>query len=202
MRPLALAPLLALAAAPAMAQCLDETALGRGVVVAFENGDLTTMRRTADGTIQVDESFANGNPTIRLRAARGIYYYQEFELDAAGQEVPGSRLDIVFPVPFAELPAPAAGIEWAGRTLNRFADGTERPEETSIRFDQGAPLRLSGCDYAVLDAALRYDWGAEGGLTLRYDYLPALGVGIVRSSQFDGEARNEKVPVALTPATK
>ncbi len=193
---------LALFATAAAAECLDRTALARGVAVTFENGDVTIMQRRADGTIRLEESFASGAPTIRLHAARGIYYVQEYELDVEGREAPGTRLDILFPLPLSELPEPAAGIGWSGQTLNRLPGGRERPEATSLRFEAGPTLRLSGCDYETLAADLRYDWGAEGGLTLRYDYLPALGVGIVRSSQFDGETAYEKVPVALTPASK
>jgi hypothetical protein len=201
MRRLAFLALVALPP-PAAAQCLAATALGRGVVVSFDNGDMTTMQRMADGAIRVDEVFANGNQPLRLRAARGIYYFEEFQIDEAGEEVPGSRLDILFPVPLSDLPEPAAGVEWSGSTLNRFADGTERPETTTITFLEGQPVRLSGCDYDTLDVAMRYDWGREGGLTLRYAYLPAIGIGLVLTSQFDGAVANEKAPVGLTLATK
>lgn len=195
--------LLVVAPATAVCQCLDATALGRGVVISFDNGDLTTMQRMADGALRVVEEFADGSPTLQLRAAWGIYYFEEFQIDEAGQEVAGSRLDILFPVPLSDLPRPAAGMEWSGETINRFADGTERPEITTIRLAAaGQPLRLSGCDYETIDMVLRYDWGEEGGLTLHASYLPAIGIGIVLSSQYDGSQASAKTPVGMTPARK
>jgi hypothetical protein len=152
----ALAALLASAQA-VEAECLDAGDLGRGVVVSFDNGDATTMRRMSDGSIQVDEVYADGSPTLRLRAAHGIYFFEEYSLDAAGEAVPGSRLRVEFPQDPRTLPKPAAGATWSGETVNLFEDGGERRETTSASFGPGAPLVLGDCSYETLAATLRYD---------------------------------------------
>lgn len=191
-----------LAAAPASAACLDESDLGRGVVVTYANGDSTLMRRGADGYVGVEERYANGDPTMRLRAHRGIYFVGEVQLDERGAEVPGSRLEVRFAEDPATFPDPAPGVTWTGRGVNVFADGAERPETTTATFSAAPPLTLGDCTYEAVTADLRYDWGPDGGLTLRYLFLPEIGTGIILSNQFDGGELNETVPVSLTLATK
>lgn len=197
MRLVTLAAVTSFAASPAFALCLTSADLDRGIVVRFESGDSATMRRQGDGYLQIDEAYASGNPTTRFRAHRGIYFVEEFELGANGQPVPGTRLQIEFPFDPAILPDPLPGLTWTGQTVNVFDDGSTRNETTSVRFTAGGTLRLSDCDYEVIHADLRYDWGAEGGLTLRYEYLPAVQTAILISSQFDGDAVLTNQPIAL-----
>ena len=45
---------------------------------------------------------------------------------------------------------------------------------------------------------MRYDWGADGGLTLQYLYLPAVQTAILLSNQFDGDQMATTTPVTLT----
>lgn len=193
---------LALLAAPAFAQCFDQTALTRGLTVRYDNGDFTTIRRTGDGYQQIDEFYDQGASMMRFRAHRGIYFVEEYEPGPTGQPVPGSGLMIVFPVDPATLPNPAAGVQWSGETVNMFDDGTSRLEQSTVTFAAAPPMTLSGCDYEVIRTDVVYDWGDEGGLRLAYAFLPAIGTTLLLSSQFDGDSAYAYVPVALEPATK
>ncbi len=199
MRAFLTSAILALAASPAFSQCLTSADLAQGITVTFQSGDHTTTRSMPDGSLQVDESYANGNPTIRFTAWKGVYFTEEFELGADGAPVPGTRLVIEFPVTPAKLPVPAAGGSWSGNTTNVFSDGYRRPEATTITFAAGAPITLSGCTYDTVASTLRYDWGQEGGLTLHYLYLPQVGLAILQDNQFDGEAMSTTLAVAMEP---
>lgn len=193
---------LALASGPALAQCLDSGDLARGIVVTYENGDATTMRRVRDGSVQVDEAYADGSPSMRFRAVRGIYYVEEYQPGPDGKPVRGTGLEVIFPVDPATLPVPAAGATWTGETVNRFDDGTERAETTSATFTASPPILLGGCSYDALAVALRYDWGPEGGMDLDYLYLTDLGTAIILAKTYDGDKPSETVPVGLSLAGK
>ncbi|SHI67100.1 hypothetical protein [Wenxinia saemankumensis] len=201
-RAAALTGLVALAPGWAAAQCYTAADLARGIEVEFEGGDVTSHRRLGDGSIEVIERFADGSDPIEFRANRGVYFTSEWSIDPSGAPIPDSRLDIEFPVDPARLPEPVPGASWTGRTVNAFEDGTRREETTSVEFAEAPPTTLSGCDYETVEARIRYDWGDEGGLSLVYDYLPALGTAILRSNQFDGDTLNETAPVAIAPMTK
>lgn len=190
------------AATPAFSQCLTAADLPRGVSVGFQSGDATIHRQMPDGYLQIDETYANGDPTMRFRAWKGIYFTEEFQLNASGQAEAGTRLVIEFPVDPALLPNPIAGASWTGQTTNIFDDGFRRPETTTFTFSAAPPITLSGCTYDAVQADLRYDWGADGGLTLRYLYLPAMETAILTSNQFDGSDMATTTPVTLTRTGK
>lgn len=190
------------AATPALSQCLTAADLPRGVAVGFQSGDVTIHRQMSDGFLQIDETYANGDPTMRFRAWKGIYFTEEFQLTAGGQAEPGTRLVIEFPVDPSTLPVPMPGMSWTGQTTNIFDDGFRRPETTSLTFSAAQPITLSGCSYDAVQADLRYDWGADGGLTLRYLYLPAMQTAILMSNQFDGSEMATTVPVTMTRTGK
>lgn len=198
----AVALALVLSGGAAFAQCLTAADLGRGIVFGYDGGNVTTVRRLNDGTQEIVERYADGGNPIRFVAVHGIYFTQEFEIDAANRPVPETRLDILFPVDPLGLPRPVPGGGWQGNTVNVFEDGYRRDEVTTIAFS-AAPVRtISGCDYDSVRADLRYDWGDEGGLTLVYHYLPALDTAYVASSSFDGDTATEDHPVSLTLMTK
>lgn len=190
------------AAGVAGAECLGPGDLTRGVVVEYQTGDTTTIRRIGDGTHLIEERYASGEAPWTLRAWHGVYFVEEWQVDAAGNRVPGTTLMVEFPVDPARFPPPLPGLGWTGQTINRFDDGTQREETTILRFSEGAPLTLSGCTYATIRAELRYDWGEEGGLDLRYLYLEELGTAILEWSELDGEETAPLVPVSLVRASK
>lgn len=188
--------------APAFAMCFDESVLSRGLVARYDNGDYTTIRRMNDGYQRVDEDYANGDPTFRFRAHRGIYFVEEYEPDSNGRPVPGTGLVVEFPVDPSDLPDPLAGVTWRGQTMNIFDDGERRPEVATISFEAAPPVSVSGCDYEVLATSVYYDWGDEGWLRLSYQYYPAIGTALLLSSQFDGEEPFSYALVGLEQATK
>lgn len=193
---------LAMAGGSGWAQCVTQNDLGRGVVVTFDTGDRTITRARGDGVLQVDETYLNGAPTRRFLARHGVYFLEEFEVAANGGQVPGTRLVIEFPLDPARLPLPAPGTSWTGQTVNVFEDGATRAETTTIAFSDAPDITLGACTYEAVQADLRYDWGAEGGLTLSYLYLPAVGAAVLMSNQFDGGERITSVPVDLAVLRK
>lgn len=203
-RSLALAltlPATALTAAP-QATCLTAADLTRGIVVTFETGDRTIVRRTGDGTQVIDETYGPDQPAQRFRAWHGIYVVEEFELASDGSKVPGTGLAVEFGVDPATLPRPAAGVTWTGRTVNVFDGGDRRNETTSVAFRPLPPVTFGDCTYAALDAALTYDRGHDGALHLRYHYLPDLDTAILLSTQDHTEDMPQTVaPVALERLT-
>lgn len=184
------------------AECLGPPDLTRGVTVQYQTGDNTTIRRSGDGTHLIEERYASGEAPWFLRAWHGVYFVEEWQVAADGQRAAGTTLSIEFPIDPSLLPRPLPGLSWTGQTINHFDDGTSRAETTILRFSEGQPLDLSGCVYSTIRAELRYDWGEEGGLDLRYLFLEELGTAILEWSEFDGEENAPLVPVALVRASK
>ncbi|WP_373353094.1 hypothetical protein [Pseudoroseicyclus sp. CXY001] len=189
-------------AGTAGAECLSAADLGRGVVARFENGDFTVMRRQADGYLTIEENYVDGTPPTRFRAHRGIYFVAEGESDGNGGIVPGTGLEVVFEVDPARLPEPLPGVAWEGPTVNVFDDGSTRNEVMSVHFSAAPPLTLSGCDYEVIRAEIRYDWGPDGGAELTYLYLPEVTTAVILSNQFDGDDLFTTTPVGLERHSK
>ncbi|MCC5975841.1 MAG: hypothetical protein JJT81_17585 [Rubellimicrobium sp.] len=185
------------AAAIAGADCIGTADLSRGIVVTFDNGDSTQMQRMGDGLIELLEIYADGGSTWWFRARHGIYFVEEAELDPQGNPYPGSQLVIDFGMDLSGLPVPVAGESWSGETVNIFDDGYRRPEVASYIFSADGPLVLDGCEYEVVRADVRYDWEDEGGMTLHYSFLPALGTAILIASQMDGDEELVAHPVAI-----
>ncbi len=198
---LVLATSLVLFAQAGGAACLTASDLGRGVVVGFDNGDVNVLQRRADGYIQVDERPANGDP-LRLRAHRGLYFVEEFQPGPDGAPLADTHTWIDFADDPATLPTPVAGGAWDGRTRVVSADGSGRDEQASYRFSAAEPMVLSGCSYDAVQVDVRYDWGDQGGMTLVYAFLPALGSAVLISSQFDGSPLRVSRPVTLELAGK
>lgn len=199
--PLTPVALLCLMATVAQAECFGPSDLTRGLTISYDSGDRTTIQRLGDGTHLVREDYASGEPSWALRAHHGVYFVEEWQVEGEGR-APGSGLVIEFPVDPYLLPAPVPGLSWEGQTTNHFEGGGSRPETTSLHFTAAPPLTLSGCTYEIIGADLRYDWGDEGGLTLRYLYFPAIGTAFLEWSEFDDESNVPLVPVALERATK
>ncbi|GGL67258.1 hypothetical protein [Wenxinia marina] len=189
-------------AASAAAQCYTSADLTRGLQVRFENGDYTTFKRTNDGFLDVTENYSDGSNPILFRAWKGVYFTSEHEIDAMGNAIPGTRLDIEFESDVTRLPEPYPGVSWTGPTVNIFEAGGSRNEVTTATFSAHPDVTLSGCDYEAVQVDLRYDWGADGGLDLVYIYLPAIGTAYIRSNQFDRDTLNSTSAVALEPMTK
>lgn len=194
--------LMAVLASPVVAECFDATALTRGLTVRYENGDYTTIRRTGDGYQQIDEHYIEDGTVMRFRAHRGVYFVEEFEPDANGQPVEGTRLTVEFEVDPATLPQPAAGVEWTGTNTNIFDVGSPRPEVATVSFAAAPSINLTGCDYEVVRTNVQYDWGDEGWLRLEYAFLPAIGTTLLLKSQFEGEEAFAYAPVQLEAASK
>lgn len=185
----------------AAAGCLNEEDMRRGVIVTFENQSSVAMRRTATGLVEVTETYAAEDLTIKFTGEHGIYFTEEVTMKAARPE-DASRLEIVFDTTEEDLPAPEVGTFWSGSTLNIFADGDIRSELYDIFFLEAPKTRLSGCEYDTIHAVVEYRWPTdEYGVSLLYAYLPALDAAYILSSSSALAQTTINVPIAIEPAT-
>lgn len=185
----------------AFAGCLNEEDMRRGVIVTFDNQSSVALRRTPTGLVEVTETYAAENLTIKFTGEHGLYFTEEVTMKAARPE-DTSRLEIVFDTSSAELPSPEVGTFWSGSTLNVFSDGEVRSELYDIYFLDAPSTRLSGCEYETIHAVVEYRWPSdEYGVSLLYAYLPALDAAYILASSSGIAETTLNVPVAIEPAT-
>jgi len=178
----------------AQSACPTDRDLARGVIVGYEQGDTVTLTRRGDGKIVVIEAYADDTPTTQFIGAHGLYLESEVDLVGGRPDEP-TRLTIDFGIDTFDLPHPEPGTSFHHKTINIFADGSQRDEEFSVAFGALRKTTLSGCRYDVIPAILRYAWPDEAnGMSLEYHYLPRLGAAIIVSSQFDGEPASPITP--------
>jgi hypothetical protein len=185
----------------AAAACLNEEDMRRGVIVTFENQSSVAMRRTQKGQVEVTETYAADDLTIKFTGQHGLYFTEEVTLRAAMPEA-ASRLEIVFDEASAALPAPQVGTFWSGSTTNIFPDGVQRSELYDVFFLDAPITRISGCDYETIHAIVEYRWPTDDyGVSLLYAYLPALDTSYILSSSSSIAETGINIPVAIEPAT-
>lgn len=183
------------------AACLNEEDMRRGIIVTFENQSSVAMRRTRAGLVEVTETYASEDLTIKFTGQHGLYFTEEVTLVAARPES-SSRLEIVFDEASAALPAPEVGTFWSGSTTNIFPDGDQRSELYDVFFLDAPVTRISGCDYETIHAVVEYRWPTdEYGVSLLYAYLPALDTAYILSSSSSVAETGVNIPVAIEPAT-
>jgi hypothetical protein len=185
----------------AAAACLNEEDMRRGIIVTFENQSSVAMRRTVQGLVEVTETYAAEDLTIKFTGQHGLYFTEEVTLRAAQPE-DASRLEIVFDEASAALPEPAVGTFWSGSTTNIFPDGVQRSELYDVFFLDAPVTRISGCDYETIHAIVEYRWPSDDyGVSLLYAYLPALDTSYILSSSSALAETGVNIPVAIEPAT-
>ena len=185
----------------AAAGCLNEEDMRRGIVVTFDNQSSVAMRRTETGLVEVTETYAAEDLTIKFTGEHGIYFTEEVTMKAARPE-DASRLEIIFDTTSAELPEPEVGTFWSGETLNVFADGDIRSEKYDVFFLEAPKTRLSGCEYETIHAVVEYRWPTDDyGVSLLYAYLPALDAAYILSSSSALATTSVNRPIAIEPAT-
>jgi len=185
----------------AQAACLNEQDMQRGVIVTFENQSSVGMRRTSSGLVEVTETYATEDLTIKFTGQHGLYFTEEVTLRAAQPEN-ASRLEIVFDEASAVLPAPAVGTFWSGNTTNIFPDGAQRSENYDVFFLDAPVTRISGCAYETIHAVVEYRWpNDDRGVSLLYAYLPALDTAYILTSSASIAQTGMNIPVAIEPAT-
>jgi len=185
----------------ASAACLNEEDMRRGVIVTFENQSSVALRRTPAGLVEVTETYASEDLTIKFTGEHGLYFTEEVTMKAARPQ-DTSRLEIVFDTSNEDLPAPEVGTFWSGSTINIFADGDTRSELYDIFFLEAPDTHLSGCAYETIHAVVEYRWPTdEYGVSLLYAYLPALDAAYILSSTSPSAQASLNVPVAIEPST-
>lgn len=196
---------MSLVASASSASCPEAADLARGVVVGFEDGSRTLLKRLDNGAFLVDEAVPDDFP-LRLHAYHGIYTVAEFD---AEEPVSPAAVPIVtssYSQDAATLPAPTAGGGWIGQVTTLLDDGESWTDNLTARVIEAPAVVLSGCSYETVRVELFYL--AEGTFDINeiytevYTYLPVLGVGFYIDSPGEFEDQPALVPVSLELATK
>lgn len=169
------------------AECLDQSALSRGVDVYFTNGDRNIIRRAGDGTVQLDEYFAGNVDFYRFSMVGGVHIVNEFGMYANGQMQPNTAVVTQYITPLNQLPRLEPGLVWSENATNIFDDGYRRNQFTTVTVGAQETLSVPGCDYPMLPVTVRYDWGPDGFSTFGYQYIPQLDIALLVMNQADND---------------
>jgi hypothetical protein len=190
----------ALAGLPAGA-CPDGSEAARaGVAVSYDDGGVSTYRRGVDGMVEEVTLFdADGTDGYGVLAFLGVYLLEEFDLVDGQKEL--TRLERQrFATELKALPAPAPGLEWSGTSEVVVGDAPAIPRDVSLRVGQPERVDYGGCVYDSWPAVVRHH-DANDDYLLGFDYLPTLGIAVLRSFTNAGEGPQTYLPVGVAPAS-
>lgn len=187
-----------LAALPAAAACPTTSQDSvRGIIVTLDDGTRVTMRRDAATRIVAETWDDPADQTaFREELLHGLHLLASHDLDEAGHPAfaTGTRYRFLD----GPLPDPADGVAWSGRVEVTQPEGIH---DAIYSFTVGAlrEISIGGCTLAALPVTsiLRepdYSWAS------RIDFVPVLGIGLLREN---GELMGEKtshVPVSIAVA--
>jgi hypothetical protein len=170
-----------------------------GVAVSYEDGTVSTYRRGVDGIVNevtlFDSAAGDGYGVV---AFHGLYLIEEFDLVGGEKDLAGLERQ-AFPQGLKTLPAPAPGLEWTGAGEVAFGADPAIPREVSLSIGQPERVAYGACTYDSWPALLRHRDASED-YSLGFDYLPALGIAVLRSFADADTPAESYVPVAIAAA--
>ncbi len=181
--------------------CPDGAEAARsGIVISYDDGSVSTYRRGGDGIVTeitlYDDPDVDGYVVVALH---GLYVMEEYDLirgvpDSATHERQSFELAL------KALPAPAPGLSWTGAA--RVAIGAEpaRPREVSLSVGAAERVSYGGCGYDSWPVVLRHR-DADEDYVLGLDYLPSMGIAVLRSFADFGGPADSYTPLSIAPAT-
>lgn len=182
------------------ATCPDGVeATRQGVVVTYDDGTVSSYRRGPDAMVDEVTLFeAGGSDGYGVVSFHGLYLVEEYDL------VDGEKdLDEVERQSFAAglkaLPVPAPGLNWTGAAEVTFGVAAAIPREISLTIGLPEQVLYGACSYESWPALLRHRDAVED-YRLGFDYLPALGIAVLRSYAEEGAPAESYVPVAIAAA--
>lgn len=183
-------------AAPAVACPMGEAAARAGVTVTYDDGSVSHFRRAADGVVTEEALF--DDPEIdgyRVRALYGLYVLEEYDL-IGGVADAVTRERLSFAGGLEALPQPAPGLAWQGVAEVTMEGLVPFPREVTLRMGAAGTVEYGGCRYARWPAELRHR-DEDEAYTLTLDYLPELGIAVLRAfTEADGGS-DRFTPVAI-----
>lgn len=172
-----------------------------GVVVSYDDGSATSYRRDGDGFVTEITLFAEPEGEgYGVVALHGLYMVEEYDI-LRGQPDASTRERQRFDLGLKALPLPAPGLGWSGAAHVAFGPDPEIPREVSLAI--GSPERVSygGCGYESWPVLLRHRDAAEDYM-LGLDYLPSLGIAVLRSYAEFGDTPESYNPTGIAAATR
>jgi len=184
-------------AGPALANCPGPAdAAGAGVVLTYDDGSTTRLRLLADGV--VEDLTWYGDPDgdgYLVVALYGLYTLDDVGL-VDGQPDEEVREVQTFADPLKALPKPQPRLDWTGKA--RVVAGTSPAFDRDVSLVVGTPGRVEygGCAYESFPATVRHR-DFEADVVIRFDYLPALGIAVLRALGDHGGDEDSYNPVSI-----
>ncbi len=197
MRHLLPALVLALPAAAAAQDCPATRAQAQaGLQFAIDDGSSLFIRRGADGVVTEEWSYPDGF-RLRVTAVHGVHTLEIGEIAADGALVPGSVEVMSYAAP---LPAEPPGVrEWSTAGSERLAGNDPVEVAYTSTVTALGELAIGPCRYKAVSVANRIA-GPDWSRIEEVDFLPALGVAILRSLAGGEEEPTLTTPTAITLA--
>lgn len=174
---------------PALAACLTQADLAKGLRATYLDGSVIDYQAEGDDMVQVTETPDLKAPqAVRFQSRFGIYDLSAQGLvdglPQAGQVLEYSYSDAAGNTP----PRPAPGAIWLGQSTTTYVDGTSNSAVAVMVFGTEGKVRLGECDYAVIPVTASYLAG-ESWTAQDFDWLSDLGIGLLTRREGSEAAR-------------
>ena len=185
---------------PALADCPGaDQAAAAGVIVGFDDGSTSHLRLLTDGMVEDLTWYeAPGGDGYRVRALFGLYTVEDVGLEGGLADEAGREIQ-TFAEPIGSLPAPAPRLAWSGQARVVPGDDEAFDREVSVAVGLPEQVNYGGCRYESLPAAVRHRDDLDD-VIMRFDYLPALGVAVLRALGDYGGAEDSYAAVSIRAA--
>lgn len=193
-----LAAALGLAPALALACPADFEDSAAGLIVRYEDGVTAHLTRDSDGMVTEEVRFApDSGDGYRVLALHGLFMVEDVDIED-GAELADSMERQSFPGGVGALPEPEPGLVWSGE-VTVAVGGEDSTRQVFLGLGSRSEITFGGCEYESWSATLRYSDDA-GEEVLGYDYLPALGIALIRSSTDMDGAADLYTPLSISRA--
>ena len=169
-----------------------------GVEVTLDAGAVARLMPAGDGMV-VDETVTEDGEGYRITALHGLWVIEEVDI-LGGLPDPEEAERLEWAGGLDTLPAPEPGLAWSG-TAEVTLDGLPPfAREVTVTVGAAETVEYGGCSYESWPARVANSEDI-GDYALLYDYLPLLGVAVLRAYEFEGEPPDRLTPIAIAPVT-
>ena len=179
------ASLLVFSSAAALA-CPTADDLGRGIEFRTAEGDVEVHKQLRPDWMPLTVTFSDGDGSL-LEMYRGLYLQSVIPIES-GLPKPGQREDYATQSELLQWQVPQADAAWVNRTPGG-GQAAAGPMETTM---------IAGCRYDSFEVGIQYN--DDDTYKETYDYLPALGVGLLtKTEDADGTENYSYISVKALP---
>ncbi len=178
--------------------CPDAGDMAEGVELTLEGGAVARLMPAGDGLV-VDETVTEDGEGYRITALHGLWVVEEVEIEGGLPDPDGAeRLD--WAGGLESLPAPEPGLEWSGVAEVSMDGLPPYARGVSVTIGAAETVEYGDCSYESWPVRVANSEDI-GDFALQYDYLPLLGVAVLRAYEFEGEPPDRLTPLAIAPVT-